>query len=54
MKSQNINYVPKLDHLRFFAALLVTIYHYYYFQSGFYTEFKDPAVISTKVGSALI
>ena len=54
MKSQNINYVPKLDHLRFFAALLVTIYHYYYFQSGFYTQFKDPAVISTKVGSALI
>lgn len=54
MKSQNIQYVPKLDHLRFFAAFLVAVYHYYYFQSGFYTQFKDPAVISKSVGSALI
>jgi peptidoglycan/LPS O-acetylase OafA/YrhL len=54
MKSQNINYLPKLDHLRFFAALLVAIYHYYYFQSGFYTQFKDPAVISKSIGSAII
>jgi peptidoglycan/LPS O-acetylase OafA/YrhL len=54
MKSQNINYLPKLDHLRFFAALLVAIYHYYFFQSGFYTQFKDPAVISKSIGSAII
>jgi peptidoglycan/LPS O-acetylase OafA/YrhL len=54
MKSQNINYVPKLDHLRFFAALLVMVYHFYYFQSGFYTNFKDPAIISKNIGSSII
>jgi peptidoglycan/LPS O-acetylase OafA/YrhL len=54
MKSGNISYLPKLDHLRFFAALLVIVYHYYFFQTGFYTQFKDPAVISKKVASALI
>jgi peptidoglycan/LPS O-acetylase OafA/YrhL len=27
MKSKNTNYLPRLDHLRFFAALLVVAYH---------------------------
>jgi len=28
--SKNIGYIPRLDHLRFFAASLVVIYHYYH------------------------
>lgn len=30
MKSSNINYIPQLDHLRFFAALLVMVFHLAY------------------------
>jgi peptidoglycan/LPS O-acetylase OafA/YrhL len=29
MKGQNTTYMPRLDHLRFFAALLVVAYHYH-------------------------
>ena len=57
MKSQNINYMPKLDHLRFFAALLVTVYHYYHFQSwGYVGEkvAKQLAKNSSSIGSAVI
>jgi len=28
--SKNIGYIPRLDHLRFFAASLVVMYHYYH------------------------
>lgn len=54
MKSQNINYLPKLDHLRFFAALLVTIYHYYHFKSAHYIPGYDPTDLSSKPTSAFI
>ncbi len=54
MRSRNIAYIAKLDHLRFFAAFLVIVYHYYHFQTGFYNGFKLPAVIAKSAGSALI
>ena len=36
MVSRNIGYIRKLDHLRFFAALLVGIYHFFHFQMPAY------------------
>jgi peptidoglycan/LPS O-acetylase OafA/YrhL len=29
-ESKNIHYIPRLDHLRFLAAVLVVLYHYYH------------------------
>ena len=54
MTSKNIPYIRKLDHLRFFAAWLVGVYHYYHFQSPAYNGFKDPRVLTTKPFSAFI
>ncbi len=57
MKSRNINYMPKLDHLRFFAALLVMVYHYYHFQSWGYvgeTAAGQLSKNSRSIGSAVI
>lgn len=27
MKSQNVSYMPELDHIRLFAALFITVFH---------------------------
>lgn len=54
MTSRNTPYIAKLDHLRFLAAFLVIVYHYYHFHTGFYNGFKSPSVIAKSVGSALI
>ena len=34
MQTQNIPYLPRLDHLRFYAAFLVFLFHFYHFASG--------------------
>lgn len=34
MQTQNISYLPRLDHLRFYAAFLVFLFHFYLFASG--------------------
>ncbi len=54
MRSNNIPYIARVDHLRFFAAFLVIVYHYYHFHTGFYNGFKLPAVVAKSIGSALI
>ena len=54
MTSKNINYIGKLDHLRFFAAALVGIYHLYFFQSPLWSGFQDPHVKVKKVFSAFV
>jgi len=36
LESRNINYISKLDHLRFFAAFLVLLYHNYSSTHGWY------------------
>lgn len=54
MRSRNIPYIAKLDHLRFFAALLVIVYHYYHFKTHFYNGGKSPHVISSSPLSAFI
>ncbi len=30
VESKNINHIPRLDHLRFFAAALIVLYHFYH------------------------
>lgn len=37
MQTQNLPYLPRLDHLRFYAAFLVFIYHFYHFATGTWT-----------------
>ncbi|RBP36673.1 peptidoglycan/LPS O-acetylase OafA/YrhL [Roseimicrobium gellanilyticum] len=54
MTSKNIPYIRKLDHLRFFAAWLVGVYHYYHFQTPAYNGFKDPRVLTSKPFSAFL
>lgn len=34
MQTQNLPYLPRLDHLRFYAAFLVFIFHFYHFAAG--------------------
>ncbi len=54
MISKNIGYIRKLDHLRFFAALLVGIYHFYHFQTPGFTGWAESKIRTKQVFSAFI
>lgn len=41
MKSRNIGYIPELDHLRLFAALLVFGFHFFHFNVGTWRSYPD-------------
>lgn len=43
MRSQNIGYLPKIDHLRFVAALLVFVFHLFHHQYGSWKPFPELA-----------
>jgi peptidoglycan/LPS O-acetylase OafA/YrhL len=48
MKSKNTKYIPRLDHLRLFAALLVVVYHFH--SAGMQGEITNPLLILVKEG----
>ncbi len=54
MISKNIGYIRKLDHLRFFAALLVGIYHFYHFQTPGFNGGHESTIRTKHLFSALI
>lgn len=41
MKSRNIGYIPEVDHLRLFAALLVFGFHFFHFYAGNWRPYPD-------------
>jgi peptidoglycan/LPS O-acetylase OafA/YrhL len=41
MQSQNVTYMPRLDHLRLLAALLVLCFHYFHFYRGGWVAYPD-------------